>query len=55
MLIQPVNSYFLLTLALDLLQKLMIFDPKKRITVTEALEHPYLQALHFPDDEVHFD
>jgi len=37
--------------ALDLLKKLMVFDPKKRITVEEALKHPYLQALHFPDDE----
>jgi len=37
--------------ALDLLKKLMIFDPKKRITVDEALQHPYLAALHFPEDE----
>jgi serine/threonine protein kinase len=37
--------------ALDLLKKLMIFDPKRRITVEEALKHPYLAALHFPDDE----
>jgi len=37
--------------ALDLLKKLMVFDPKKRITVEEALKHPYLSALHFPDDE----
>jgi len=37
--------------ALDLLKKLMVFDPKKRITVDEALQHPYLSALHFPEDE----
>jgi len=37
--------------ALDLLKKLMVFDPAKRITVEEALSHPYLAALHFPDDE----
>jgi mitogen-activated protein kinase 1/3 len=24
------------------------FDPKKRITVEQALEHPYLAALHDP-------
>jgi len=34
--------------ALDLLKKFMTFDPKKRITVEEALSHPYLEALHFP-------
>jgi len=38
-------------LALDLLKKLMVFDPAKRITVEEALKHPYLSALHFPEDE----
>jgi len=38
-------------LALDLLKKLMVFDPVKRITVEEALKHPYLAALHFPEDE----
>jgi len=30
----------------------MVFDPAKRITVEEALKHPYLAALHFPEDEV---
>lgn len=24
---------------------------KKRITVEEALQHPYLAELHFPEDE----
>lgn len=37
--------------AIDLLQKLLIFDPKKRITIEEALEHPYMSQLHFKDDE----
>lgn len=32
--------------AIDLLKKLLIFDPEKRITVTEALAHPYLADLH---------
>jgi len=38
-------------LAVDLLKKLLIFDPLKRITVDEALAHPYLKDLHFPEDE----
>ncbi len=35
----------------DLLEKMLVFDPAKRITVEKALEHPYLAALHDPDDE----
>ncbi|KAJ0410232.1 hypothetical protein P43SY_002564 [Pythium insidiosum] len=27
---------------LDLLEKMLVFDPRKRITIAEALEHPYL-------------
>jgi serine/threonine protein kinase len=30
---------------------LLLFDPKKRINVKEALEHPYLADLHFIEDE----
>ncbi|KAH7276411.1 hypothetical protein KP509_39G006000 [Ceratopteris richardii] len=33
-------------LAVDLIDKMLVFDPKKRITVTEALSHPYLSMLH---------
>ncbi|KAJ1891609.1 mitogen activated protein kinase [Kickxella alabastrina] len=39
-------------LALDLLEKLLDFDPSTRITVEEVLAHPYLKAYHNPDDEV---
>ena len=38
--------------ALDLLDKLLKFDPSKRITIEEALNHPYLTELHYPSDEV---
>ena len=37
--------------ALDLLRKLLVFNPAKRLTTEEALKHPYLEALHCPEDE----
>lgn len=38
-------------LALDLLDRLLAFNPVKRISVEEALRHPYLEPYHDPDDE----
>jgi len=35
----------------DLLTKLLEFDPSKRITVEEALRHPYMDELHCEEDE----
>lgn len=37
--------------ALDLLEKMLAFDPAGRITVPSALEHPWLTSYHEPDDE----
>ena len=37
--------------AADLLEKLLTFNPKNRLTVTEALEHPYVSFYHEPNDE----
>jgi serine/threonine protein kinase len=37
--------------AIDLVKKMLIFDPRKRITVKEALNHPYLTNLHCEEDE----
>ncbi len=37
--------------ALDLLSRMLAFDPANRITVEEALEHPYLKIWHDPNDE----
>lgn len=37
--------------AIDLLQKLLAFDPENRIDVTTALSHPYLQIWHDPKEE----
>ena len=30
---------------------MLVFDPTKRITVEQALEHPYLASLHDVSDE----
>lgn len=37
--------------ALDLLDRMLVFDPAQRISVTEALAHPWLAALHDESDE----
>lgn len=39
-------------LALDLLGKMLTFNPHKRIPVEEALAHPYLEQYYDPGDEV---
>eukprot|EP01123_Difflugia_compressa_P015763 TRINITY_DN907_c0_g2_i2.p1 TRINITY_DN907_c0_g2~~TRINITY_DN907_c0_g2_i2.p1 ORF type:complete len:410 (-),score=75.03 TRINITY_DN907_c0_g2_i2:235-1464(-) len=38
--------------ALDLLKKLLAFNPSKRITVEEALDHPYVAQFHNPEEEI---
>jgi mitogen-activated protein kinase 1/3/mitogen-activated protein kinase 6 len=37
--------------ALDLLSNTLRFDPERRITVGNVLEHAYLSQLHCPEDE----
>lgn len=37
--------------AMDLLEKMLTFNPGTRITVTEALQHPYLDQYYDPQDE----
>lgn len=38
-------------LAVDLLERMLVFDPKKRIRAGEALAHEYLTPYHDPTDE----
>jgi len=36
----------------DLLKKLLMFNPDKRITVEESLAHPYVTQFHNPEEEL---
>ncbi|PKI70011.1 hypothetical protein CRG98_009614 [Punica granatum] len=46
----PLSSLFPLAdpLELDLLEKMLVFDPRKRITAAEALKHPYPEDIYDP-------
>ncbi|CAD6904423.1 unnamed protein product [Tilletia controversa] len=37
--------------AIDFLKRALTFDPKRRMTVEQALAHPYLASYHDPEDE----
>ncbi|KAK2546193.1 Mapk15 [Columba livia] len=41
--------------ALDLLKKLLVFNPDKRLTAEEALQHPYVNRFHCPATEPSLD
>jgi mitogen-activated protein kinase 1/3 len=38
-------------MAIDLVDRMLTFDPNRRITVEQALNHQYLAKLHDPNDE----
>ena len=37
--------------AIDLIKKLLVFNPHKRLTAEQALKHKYVAQFHNPDDE----
>jgi serine/threonine protein kinase len=41
-------------LTIELLEKMLVFNYNKRITVEQALEHPYFTELHDEDEEVSY-
>ncbi|KAK9399529.1 mitogen-activated protein kinase 12 [Crotalus adamanteus] len=38
-------------LAVNLLEKMLVLDPEKRITASEALAHSYFETIHDPEEE----
>jgi len=41
--------------AIDMLQKLLMFNPEKRMTAEQALEHPYVSQFHVPEEEITYE
>lgn len=46
--IPPTNRF--LAQFLDLLQKIFVYDPARRITAKQALQHPWFREVAHPDD-----
>lgn len=34
--------------AIDFLERTIVFDPRKRITVSQALQHPFFESIRDP-------
>lgn len=51
--LKPLSQMFSETApdALDLLERMLVIDPNKRITIDEALAHPYLASIRNVEDE----
>lgn len=40
--------------ALDLIRRMLVFNPKNRLSVEEALNHPYLKDFHNIQEEIDY-
>jgi len=38
--------------AIDLLNKMLVFNPDRRISVMDALAHPFLETTRMPEKEI---
>ena len=38
-------------IAIDLIKKLMTYDPSERLTSLEVLKHPFFEELYDPEDD----
>ena len=45
------GQLLLIKLAIDLLEKMLVFDPRLRVRAGDALAHEYLAPYHDPSDE----
>lgn len=45
----PASNVFMRNFV-DLLRKIFVYDPKKRITAEEALQHEWFQDMAYADD-----
>lgn len=43
---------YCLIVALNLLGRMLTFNPHNRITIEQVLAHPYLEQYYDPEDEV---
>ena len=50
--LQTLSKYTHDDVAIDLLLKLLVFNPGKRLTAEEALKHPYVAEFHNEEEEI---
>ena len=48
---QALTAFWHHLVAIDLLEKMLVFDPRKRINATQSLDHEYVSPYHDPSDE----